>query len=580
MFVHDRTHRRMLAAVLAFAAPAFLLTACNDDPLFDLPPDPPTNVAAVVNGQDVTINWTPGANATSQEVRLAPVVPVPLSAGNALQAEDYVAVYNDNTTDTHTFTDVEPGAYTATVTAINASSRAPSEIATVTVQEPAGDAPVITAFYADEQDPTTLIVEWTGVEGAENYQVTLTADDDSGDFSEIAGASATSFPFSPVNDGTTYTAQVCLFTQGAGVGECSATQTFTADFFPWDEWFPTSLHETGQGKITYYAAENGGFEGLINIPYEQADCIGCHSSTDGRPPVSGRTCDRCHATANPTLGDDTVDEPAVCLGCHGRQNAEINLGLPDVHRDAGFTCMSCHTSEDVHGDGTSYASFQEIGAIDARCTNCHDPDDPVNPFVHPAGNPHGEAVGCVACHATGAPTCNNCHFEAELSGDGKVFYGPPKADWLWLGNRPKRDGSGETEVYPVNFQSVKYEDNSFVAWGHYTPHAIGAGRDCTDCHANFGGTIPAIEQYNEFGILSVAVWDDGIPALTFPLTGVVPWPADYETSTQFDFVTTSVLPPVWEFLESGPDAHQSFDEYATPLSVGQMQSLGMVAPGP
>ena len=227
MSVHDRTRRRTLAAVLAFAAPVLVLGACNDDPLFDLPPDPPTNVAAVVNGQDVTINWTPGVNATSQEVRLAPVVAVPASAGNALQAEDYVAVYNDNTTNTHTFTDVEPGAYTATVTAINASSRAPSEIATVTVQEPAGDAPVITAFYADEEDPTTLIVEWTGVEGAENYQVSLTADDDTGDFLEIATASATSFPFSPVNPGTTYTAEVCLFTQSGGVGECGSTVNYT-----------------------------------------------------------------------------------------------------------------------------------------------------------------------------------------------------------------------------------------------------------------------------------------------------------------------------------------------------------------
>ena len=40
MFAHDGTHRRMLAAVLAFAVPAFLLTACNDDPL----------ITEVVNG--------------------------------------------------------------------------------------------------------------------------------------------------------------------------------------------------------------------------------------------------------------------------------------------------------------------------------------------------------------------------------------------------------------------------------------------------------------------------------------------------------------------------------------------------
>ena len=47
MFAHDGTHRRMLAAVLAFAAPAFLLTACNDDPLFEIPCDAPTADAGV-----------------------------------------------------------------------------------------------------------------------------------------------------------------------------------------------------------------------------------------------------------------------------------------------------------------------------------------------------------------------------------------------------------------------------------------------------------------------------------------------------------------------------------------------------
>ena len=582
MSVHDRTRRRTLAAVLAFAAPVLVLGACNDDPLFDLPPDPPTNVAAVVNGQDVTINWTPGVNATSQEVRLAPVVAVPASAGNALQAEDYVAVYNDNTTNTHTFTDVEPGAYTATVTAINASSRAPSEIATVTVQEPAGDAPVITAFYADEEDPTTLIVEWTGVEGAENYQVSLTADDDTGDFSEIAAASATSFPFSSVNDGTTYTAQVCLFTQGAGVGACSATQTFTADFFPWDEWFPTSLHETGAGKTTYYNVENNGFERFTGVPYEDLACIGCHSAASGLGPVNGRTCDRCHTTADPGLGDQVNSSwtDGVCLGCHSRQTLEWEgAGFSDVHRDAGFDCMRCHSLEDVHGDGNQYSSLQEVGAIDARCENCHNAE---NGFTHPANHHDDGRVACAACHAQSSVTCNNCHFEAQVNNTGKFFLTPPAKNWLWLGNRLKRDGSGETEVYPINYQSVEYDSSTYVAFGFYTPHTIGTGRACSSCHNNQGGTNEAIIQYNAEGIIDVASWDAGTSTMTYP-TGIVPMPEDYLTALQFDFVTTDSedgAGAVWTFLKAGADTIRVIDELMTPLTFEQMADLGMVPPAP
>jgi hypothetical protein len=238
--------------------------------------------------------------------------------------------------------------------------------------------------------------------------------------------------------------------------------------------------------------------------------------------------------------------------------------------------MSCHASEDVHGDGNSYLSLQDIGAIKANCENCHDPAE------HPAGaNPHpgvGLNVSCVACHAQAQVTCNNCHFEAELSGDGKIFYGPPKADWLWLGNRPTRDDSGETEVYVVNYQSVKWQDTSFVAWGHYTPHSISVARGCTDCHG--GSAIPAIAEYNETGQMTIAAWNDVDNVLEFPLTGIVPFPEDYETSLQFDFVTTPDLGATWEFLESGPDAHQVLTQYVTPLSFEQMERLDMVPPAP
>jgi hypothetical protein len=120
-------------------------------------------------------------------------------------------------------------------------------------------------------------------------------------------SAATSATFSPDiypeladQDGATYTAQVYAVIGGEGFG--SNTLTYTLDYFPWDDYAPISLHETGAGKTTYYdAVPNRGFEEYTNVPYDQLACIGCHSSASGLDPVGGRTCDRCHDTVDPQL---------------------------------------------------------------------------------------------------------------------------------------------------------------------------------------------------------------------------------------------------------------------------------------
>jgi hypothetical protein len=270
------------------------------------------------------------------------------------------------------------------------------------------------------------------------------------------------------------------------------------------------------------------------------------------------------------------------MGCHSRQKLEKSF-YSDVHRDMAFDCMACHTLGDVMGDGTDYLSLMDIGAIDAQCTDCHDAS------THGGGNPaaHNEGVACAACHAQSVVTCNNCHFEAQINDTGKFFLTPPARDWIWLGNRLKRDGSGETEVYPVNYQSVAYLDTTFVAFGTYTPHTIGpaaTARGCADCHVNMGGagSIPAIDQYNAEGIIDVQTWDPGIENLVTP-TGVVPLPVDYLESLKFDFATTDSETgegAVWTFLKAGADTIQILPQYVTPLSEAQMLSLGMVKPAP
>ena len=96
-------------------------------------------------------------------------------------------------------------------------------------------------------------------------------------------------------------------------------------------------------------------------------CQGCHAVDSGfEGPATGKTCDRCHETTDPQIGDDDVDATldGACGVCHGRQKQEA-ANYSDVHRTAGADCMFCHTMGDVHGDGTIYRTMIEDGAIDS-----------------------------------------------------------------------------------------------------------------------------------------------------------------------------------------------------------------------
>jgi len=199
---------------LLLAALLVTVGACNDDPLFEIPPDAPTGVSVAVQGTSATVTWTPGAGATSQEVRMSPVVPAPASAGTALLVqEDHVQTFADNTTSSALFENLTAGtSYSTTVTAINGSSRTTSEAETVIILPPS-NAPILTAF---EQvvEPPSLLVEWTPTDPAsENYRVVLTSDDGEDPISDIFPSSATSASFGTdlyptIMAGVTYTAQV------------------------------------------------------------------------------------------------------------------------------------------------------------------------------------------------------------------------------------------------------------------------------------------------------------------------------------------------------------------------------------
>jgi hypothetical protein len=342
--------------------------------------------------------------------------------------------------------------------------------------------------------------------------------------------------------------------------------------------FNTSLHKTRAGKPYWYNAANGGFESLTNVPISQLGCVECHGPTnaDGQPYPSNYTpsCVDCHPT-NSGYNRDSI-RVSQCYGCHGRQATEANqLNIPDVHRSAGMKCWSCHHSNDMHGTATVHNSMLEPGAMEAECTNCHTTAGGTLPD-HTNWDPpaHNNKIHCTACHARTVLSCYNCHFESQVIAHKKRAK-QPITGFVMLANRTK-DG----KVYPMSFQSVTYQGNAFVAFAPFTSHTIrDTGRTCTECHLNFGGNIPAIQQYNQTGQIQFATWNSNDSTLSW-LRGVVPMPADYRRSFKMDFITytgdpnDTVLPSKkWRYIGKNTwDGHQMF--FATPLTKVQMKKLG------
>jgi len=153
-------------------------------------------------------------------------------------------------------------------------------------------------------------------------------------------------------------------------------------------------------------------------------CLKCHLWTRGeekRGLYRGGGCDACHVLyGNDGLsrsGDPTISKVAPghpirheitnkvtieqCLHCHNNEGARIglaytgkvaskgsapyqadgtqppptygicilSLGRGDVHYEKGLSCIDCHTSRELHGNGTLYSTMKEEVVI--RCENCH-----------------------------------------------------------------------------------------------------------------------------------------------------------------------------------------------------------------
>ncbi len=352
--------------------------------------------------------------------------------------------------------------------------------------------------------------------------------------------------------------------------------------------FLNSLHATRYGKTFWYSADTSltgaampGFEQFTNIPItdDRLGCLGCHpednldASGDPYPvPYPGASCKDCHA-----IKYNFVVEEDQCYGCHTRQRTVTEkLNYADVHRDAEnpLKCWDCHDQTEFHGDGVAYKSIFEPGAIKVSCADCHSESTGTMPD-HSSYDPHNGKLDCDACHMKSELVCYNCHFESQVEAQLKRPK-QPIHDFIILGNNKKTG-----KVSGIGFQSLTYQGKAFVAFGPAHSHTITAqGRICSDCHANMGGQLEAIQQYNSTGEIKFAWWNDSDSTLSW-IHGVIPFPEDFESSFKMDFLTYNGNPddPVtssknWSAIgKDQPDGYQLL--FAEPLTTEQMRKLGM-----
>lgn len=355
-----------------------------------------------------------------------------------------------------------------------------------------------------------------------------------------------------------------------------------------------SLMATNRGIIAtllYYWGEapdqNGDYsvEELINtgktslaLDYYRKLCATCHlwKQKGDLPGVFGEKgggCTACHHQLNPALPKEGKDRghPLLtkkvpidnCVRCHNRsgrigisytgayesensgapiENGEPSplrfadgrqsLALPpDIHFTKGMACIDCHTRNEIMGDGTRHAHFEE--QLEISCASCHTKAKPgltekknqlnnINPDgtppvltskidgkEHPLNPPlpatcdytGHQRLSCQSCHSTWVPQCYGCHVKRDMAethldkltlketpgwwqeGRSYLRYEQP-ALGIW-NNRVMPITPGCQDVVTLQDKDGQ-EERSFYSFtmAAIDPHTTQKkGRDCASCHA-------------------------------------------------------------------------------------------------
>ncbi|MFV0439349.1 MAG: hypothetical protein ACK5PS_18365 [Desulfopila sp.] len=307
---------------------------------------------------------------------------------------------------------------------------------------------------------------------------------------------------------------------------------------------PEFFNEKGGGCSACHlhrpAAAQNGVAGLV------ADAVEKKGSGSGKPhpvlsaKVDQTNCIRCHNRSGRIglsyigiLESEGYGTPYEKGGLSTKQlpGARFYLELADdIHHRQGMQCIDCHTRNEIMGDGTSYAHYEE--QLEISCVVCHSSE----PGVTRKGNaltnvekaadrmlltgkvadrrwplrpprpgvcdfaPH-KRISCEACHSSWVPQCYGCHVKRDQRGSHLDKLSLKETPGLWSEGRSyiryERPMLGvwadEIVVVTPGCQDmvtiVDGEGEDGGGFNRFTmaainPHTTQAsGRSCTDCHA-------------------------------------------------------------------------------------------------
>ena len=254
-----------------------------------------------------------------------------------------------------------------------------------------------------------------------------------------------------------------------------------------------------------------------------SNCVRCHNRS-GRIGISYMGIFESEGYGTPFKGGEVSNKQLP-----GRRfYLEI---ADDIHHAKGMECIDCHTRNEIMGDGTSYAHYED--QLEISCTVCHAPKPgktrkgdylnnvetdgdkyillgKVEEKQHPLKPPKKgtcdfsghKRVTCEACHSTWVAQCYGCHVKRDASGTHLDKLSLTETDGLWEEGRSyiryERPMLGVWDeeivvvtpgcqdiVTVVNDKGEIEESFDRFTMAAINPHTTQAkGRECLDCHAS------------------------------------------------------------------------------------------------
>lgn len=262
---------------------------------------------------------------------------------------------------------------------------------------------------------------------------------------------------------------------------------------------------------------------LITRRVRSVNCVRCHNRS-GRIGISYMGIFESEGYGTPYEEGD--------LNSKQLPGARFYLDVADdVHHEKGMECIDCHTRNEIMGDGTSYAHYED--QLEISCEVCHsenpgitrkkepltnleDEDGKVvlvgkvDDKLHPVNTPQKgvcdfaahKRVTCEACHSTWVAQCYGCHAKRDASLTHLDKLSLEETEGLWEEGRSyiryERPMLGVWEdeivivtpgcqdIVTVVDKNGKIEESfDRFTMAAINPHTTQAkGRECIDCHTS------------------------------------------------------------------------------------------------